>query len=261
MLTPSSIENGRASIVTAVRFLAWLGQHGRGLATITQTDLDRYLAGHPGRGEMLAGFIAWTERTGLTSGLDMPKWRRGPPQVVLSDADRWAGVELLLHGPAIALHVRVAGLLTLLFAQPLTRICRMRANQIVHHDTGAVTVSFDTFPVELPDPLGQLALEQVASRGQASYPVTTSPWLFPGGTPGKHLSTESIRSPLVARGIHPSHARKAAMFQLAAEIPTPILADILGLGTNTAVRWATLAARDWSYYTALRFRYKTTMLP
>ena len=33
------------------------------------------------------------------------------------------------------------------------------------------------------------------------------------------------------------------MFGLAAEIPTPILSDILGLGTTTAVRWATLAAR------------------
>lgn len=37
---------------------------------------------------------------------------------------------------------------------------------------------------------------------------------------------------------------------LAAVIPTPILADICGLGTNTAVRWATLASRDWSHYTA-----------
>jgi hypothetical protein len=42
------------------------------------------------------------------------------------------------------------------------------------------------------------------------------------------------------------------MFGLAAESPTPILADILGLGTNTAVRWATLASRDWSHDTALR---------
>jgi hypothetical protein len=42
------------------------------------------------------------------------------------------------------------------------------------------------------------------------------------------------------------------MFQLASEIPTPILAEILGLATNTSVRWATLAARDWGQYTALR---------
>lgn len=42
------------------------------------------------------------------------------------------------------------------------------------------------------------------------------------------------------------------MFQLAGEIPTPILAEILGLSAHTAVRWAALAARDWSQYTAIR---------
>jgi len=42
------------------------------------------------------------------------------------------------------------------------------------------------------------------------------------------------------------------MVQLAAEIPAPVLADLLGLRPHTAVRWATLAARDWAAYTALR---------
>lgn len=69
---------------------------------------------------------------------------------------------------------------------------------------------------------------------------------------GKHLATENIRGQLVARGIQPNSARKAAMFQLAGEIPTPILAEILDLSAQTAVRWAALAARDWSQYTAIR---------
>src|SRR5262249_30113448 len=50
---------------------------------------------------------------------------------------------------------------------------------------------------------------------------------------------------------HPTPC-KAAVFQLATNIPAPILAELLGLGTNTAVRWATLAARDWSGYAAAR---------
>jgi hypothetical protein len=41
------------------------------------------------------------------------------------------------------------------------------------------------------------------------------------------------------------------MFQLVADIPTPILAEILGLGRNTAVRWcrfmgAGLAGLDYA---------------
>src|SRR5450631_2967403 len=37
--------------------------------------------------------------------------------------------------------------------------------------------------------------------------------------PGKHLATQDIRGQLVARGIQPNSARKAAMFQLAGEPP------------------------------------------
>ena len=128
----------------------------------------------------------------------------------------------------------------------------MRADQVTTGDDGHVTVTFDTFPIELPEPLDRLVLAQLARRGQASYASHPDHWLFPGGIPGRHLVTENIRSQLVERGIQPSTARKAAMFQLAAEIPTPILADILGLAPKTTVRWAALAARDWSQYTALR---------
>ena len=250
--TASSIENGRAAIITTVRFLAWLDHRGHTLTTATQADLDRYLVAHPGRGEVLAPFIKWANQTGFTPGLNTPKWERPLPLVALSDSNRWNHVELLLHDHSIRLYVRVAGLFTLLFAQPLTRILRMRSNQISHDPAGPTTVTFDSVPIELPEPLDQLVLQQLANQGQASYASDPDHWLFPGGIPGRHLGTETVRYQLVERGIQPSHARMAAMYHLAAEIPTPILAELLGLGTNTAVRWAALAKRDWSQYAALR---------
>ena len=128
----------------------------------------------------------------------------------------------------------------------------MRTAQVCEHPARPLTVSFDTFPVELPQPLDQLVCEQLTRRGQASYASRPDYWLFPGGIPGKHLVTENIRAQLVEQGIQPRAARNAAMFQLAAEIPTPLLADILGLGATTATSWAALASRDWSQYTAQR---------
>ena len=41
VLTPSSVENGRAAIVTTVRFLGWLDHRGATVATATQAELDR----------------------------------------------------------------------------------------------------------------------------------------------------------------------------------------------------------------------------
>lgn len=250
-LTHGAVSAGRTTIVSAMRFLAWLEERQRNVSTVAQGDLDLYAAEQPEKRDALAPFVRWLVRSGLTS-VELPTRQPGQPDVALSDAQRWAHVDMLLHDDSIRLYTRVAGLFLLLFAQPLARVCRMRAEQIGRNLDGRVTVTFDTFAIELPDPLDGLVLDQLARRGQASYASSAEHWLFPGGIPGNHLATGSIRSQLVSRGIQPSQARKAAMFGLAAEIPTPILADILGLGTTTAVRWATLASRDWSKYTALR---------
>lgn len=251
-LTHGAISASRASIVATARFLAWLDKRSTDIAAATQADIEQYAAEHYGRAHGVVSFLAWTHRIRLTGALKVPARERDQPHVTLADRDRWAHVELLLHDDTIRLYVRVAGLFTLLFAQPLSRTCRMRAQQITVNDDGTVTATFDTFPIELPKPLDRLVRRHLAFRGQASYASRPDRWLFPGGHPGKHLATENIRSQLVERGIQPGSARNAAMYQLAAEIPTPILAEMLGLNPNTAVRWAALAACDWSRYAAMR---------
>jgi len=256
-VTRSSTQNARANILTTVRFLRWLADRDVSITTTSQSDLDRYLASYPGRGPVLAPFLDWTGRTGLTRGLQIPAPPRALPHVTLSDTQRWQHVEVLLHDDTIRLYTRIAGLFMLLFAQPLSRICRMKAHQVICPDNAPVTVNFDTLAIEVPDPLDELLRAHLARRGQASYASRPDNWMFPGGLPGRHLATENIRHQLVARGIQPSDARNAAMFSLASEIPTPVLAELLGISPTTATRWATLAARDWSQYAALRRQAQT----
>jgi len=40
-------------------------------------------------------------------------------------------------------------------------------------------------------------------------------------------------------------------------MPSPVLADILGLSPDNAARWAALSARDWSQYAAQRTASRT----
>ena len=248
VLTPHSIENGRAEIITAVRLLAWLSAHDKTLATAGQADIELYLV-HPG--EVRCSSASSPGRTvKLASGLELPKWRQWSPLVELSDDDRWRQVELLLHDESLRLNVRVPGLFMLLFAQPLTRISRMKTSQVTHESDGPVTVNFDSFPIELPEPLDRLVVEQLDTEGLSSYAKNTNPWLFPGGTPATMCPPRPSAATRCATWNRPTAESRDV--QLASEIPTPILAEILGLATNTAVRWATLAARDWSLYTALR---------
>src|ERR1035437_6945630 len=168
-LTHGAISAARSSIIAAVRFLGWLRDRDQAISTATQADLEDYAVTFPGSAQPLVIFINWTASTRLTHGLRMPVKDKDQPQVTLSDHDRWAQVELLLHDDTIRLYTRIGGLFTLLFAQPLARIARMRADQITTRDDGHVTVTFDTFPIELPDALDKLVLAQLARRRQASY--------------------------------------------------------------------------------------------
>ncbi len=78
--------------------------------------------------------------------------------------------------------MRIAGLFPLLFAQPLTSICRMHTGQVDTTDDDQVLVAFDREPIEMP----------------------------------------------------------------------PVLADLVGITPDTAMRWAALTSRSWSAYIAQR---------
>ena len=127
----------------------------------------------------------------------------------------------------------------------------MRTDRVTTTD-GAAHVNFSTTPIQMPPLLDDLLQDHLKQRGQSLYVSRDTGWLFPGGSPGQHLSTETFRRDLVKIGIKPYEARKAALFQLAGSMPAPVLAELLGLTDGNAADWARLAARDWTNYIALR---------
>lgn len=80
----------------------------------------------------------------------------------------------------------------------------------------------------------------------------TPRWLFPGLVPGQPIDGHSLTNLLNRHGITVRLARNAALATLASDLPAAILADLLGLHVNTAVRWVAYARRDWTDYLALR---------
>jgi len=77
-------------------------------------------------------------------------------------------------------------------------------------------------------------------------------WHFPGLLPGRPAGPSAFSGKLLEHGIDPRPARNGALVALVADIPPPILADLLGLHVNTTVRWAGVARRDWTDYLAAR---------
>ena len=228
-LTQGTISAGRATIVTAVRFLAWLEVEAPPCPTLTQADLDRYVVEHPAGATLLAPFVCWAPDRSRQAQSRSPPASRPMPIVALSDAQRWAQVELLLHDDSIRLYARVAGLFTLLFAQPLARICGMRADQIGGTPDGRSRSASTPSRSSCPNRSTGSCSNKLARQGQASYASVPTHGCSPAPSPAGHLH-QGIRANSSPTASDPAQARKAAMFQLAAEIPTPILADILGLG-------------------------------
>jgi hypothetical protein len=78
-------------------------------------------------------------------------------------------------------------------------------------------------------------------------------WLFPGGTPGRHADPGRLTKLLHNQlGIIVRPARNSALSAMAADLPAPVLAELLGVHLTTAERWAALVKRDWSSYVAAR---------
>lgn len=253
-LTKAAIYSARGNINGAVRLGQWAARHGTTIAGLTQPQLESYLADYPGARNSQQSFVAWLGRARVNTTIAIP-WRGTTmPEVTVTDADRWDQINTLLHDDAIALHARIGGLFTLLFAQPLETVVAMRVDQITLTDDGTVLVTFDTVPVEMPPGLDDLIRRHLDRPGSPSIASADHGWLFPGRHPGRHLVRETFRGHLARLGVQPGRGRHAAMFALAGQVPAPVLAELIGIADTTAVRWAALAARDWSTYIAQRGR-------
>jgi hypothetical protein len=235
----------------AVAFLDWLATHNLTLGTCGQADLDRWRTDTSATYRDEAGrLIRWARANKLTTvHLATTRWN-GPAQL-LDHQHRWDTARRLLHDNNLKPEDRLAGLLVLLYAQGATAISRLTVGHI-HVGDEEVRLHLGRVPIHLPEPVAALARTVLAHRkGHATIGATKpSPWLFPGGQPGRPISTARLTHRLNNLGIQPSQARSAALFQLATEIPAAILARTLGIHTDVAVIWQRHAAADWTTYAA-----------
>jgi hypothetical protein len=235
----------------AVAFLDWLTVNGITLSSCGQADLDRWLTDHTATYRSPAGhFIRWAHNNKLTSVRARAHRWTGPTQS-LDEQYRWNMARRLLHDTNLKPEDRLAGLLVLLYAQNPASICRMVVTNI---DTTSdpVSLHLGRAPIHLPEPVAEIARSVVAKRkGHATIgALSPSPWLLPGGQPGRPISTGQLTHRLNRLGIRPGPARSTALFQLATEIPAAILARTLGIHTDVAVSWQRLSAGDWTSYAA-----------
>ena len=118
-ITKGQVNTARGQINGAIRLTRWAHHHGTTIPALTQSQLEDYLAEHPGGRTGQYGFITWLRRTRTNSNVGLPPAPSTFPEVVVSDQDRWEHIDTLLHNDTIRPYARIGGLFMLLFVERL----------------------------------------------------------------------------------------------------------------------------------------------
>ena len=194
-------------IRAALKLITWLRDNGTSLADCTQHDIDTWLTGGPGTNYHARAFVLWASRRGHTRDLDIPQHPRSELLTQIEEDERWALVRGLLHDDTRAIEDRVAGLLVLLYGQPLARIARLTRGQIIRSPQ-QVQLLLGTVPLDLPEPLGELVRQLLGRhpRPRSRRPRRRSAMGLPRRSPRPSALHRPAQSPPRAPG-HPRPLR------------------------------------------------------
>jgi hypothetical protein len=241
--------HARHQVRTVAAFLTWLRQHDLTTASCRQSDVETWLATSPSACD-IRDFLTWAADRKHCTRLSIPgpQHRAGD---AASPGQRWELIHRLLHDDTLDLTDRAAGTLLLLFGQHLSRTAVMTTSQIITAGN-TVLIRFGQHEIPVPGNLGDI-LTQLIRTGRphtATGSPAASQWLFPGGNPGQPITAARLGQRLRAIGIRAQPGRRAALIDLAAQLPAAVLADTLNLSPGTAVRWMHQAGADWNRYAA-----------
>lgn len=252
-LSPHTAANVRYCLAQSAQFLQWLREHGAPLAACSQHDIDTWLAEGTVMRFKARGFVRWAARHNhIRRPVTFPPMPSGRPYRTLpDDADRWRLVHRFLHDDSIAAVDRVAGLLVLLYGQPLTKIAALTTDQVLTTDEG-IRLALGPHPVTVPPPLDQLLIHLAEDRDGALAlgRSTDHSWLLPGTHPGRPRSPRQLRTRLASYGLPSRRGRNSALMDLAAQMPPAVLSEVLGVSIGAATGWAAAAGGPRAQYAA-----------
>jgi site-specific recombinase XerD len=154
----------------------------------------------------------------------------------------------LLTDERAPLRSRVAAVILLLYAQPVSRITRLTIDDVIR-DGDQVLLRLGDPPSPVAAPVAALLLEYLGQRTNMRTATNRdSRWLFPGRRAGQPLQPRAL-SPLIHElGVPTTAGRGAAIRQHVLDLPAPIVATALGYHHVTTTRLAVEAGTTWSNY-------------
>ncbi|MFH8401523.1 hypothetical protein ACH4E9_29360 [Streptomyces anulatus] len=237
-VTHGRAETVRTEVRNLVRLLERLHDGHTTLATCTQDQLEAWLADGPTTRTTICGFLLWTSRHGYSRPLTAPVISTYFTARIIGKDQRWVLVRHLAHDEQLHVADRAAGLLLLLFAQPVGRTSRLTTEHVV--DRGdMLALKLGRVPVEIPAPLDDLIRQLVERRNgrAATIPLEEPKWLFHSSYPGQPIDLHILGRRLKAIGVPPQLARHASLMDIGSELPAVVISRLLGFHQSTGENW------------------------
>jgi hypothetical protein len=242
-------RSAKQEITETIKFLTWLeDNHDRTVAHCTQQDVDEYLASGPTTRHLIRTFFIWAKKSKINVGVQIG-FRQAKTTPTITQEQRLAWLKELLSGDSESLPYRVAGVLVLLYAQPLTKIAALQTTAIAQ-TAGETLIALGKDPIPVPEPFASELNYHRHNRPnlRTAGGAVGTPWLFPSTRPGRHLDPQVIMQRLRWLGIDLLGSRNTALRELVSEAPAPLVAEMLGYSDQVTQKHAAEAGNTWAGY-------------
>lgn len=230
--------------------MTWLhGVHQIEFPDCRQPDIEDYLSSGRSTRQLIRNFIVWHLKGGTVSKLAVPH-RYAERKPLITQARRIELISQCMSSTSTAKSSRVAGLILLLYAQPITKIAALRVCEVSARPDG-LYLALGKSPALIPGQVAPLFWDYLSDRPNQQTGNKDSDWLFPGTLSGQHIHTESLMGQLRADGIDVAGARNTTLRDLVTELPPTLVAQTLGYSTQVIHLHAADAAVPMAGYVAL----------
>lgn len=243
----------KQDITEAGKFLLWLRTHHHVRADrLRQHHIDDYLSDGPSTRKHVRNFVRWfNSQQGHPNGtLDVP-FRNAQTTPMITQAERIQLVRNCIEHDHVIPATRIAGLILLLWAQPLTKIVMLRRDRLATTPEG-MHITLGTHAALVPEALTEMFWKHLQNPGNQNTINADTPWLFPGRTAGQHLHSATLSARFKVLGIDAQRARNATLRDLSQELDARSLIDLLGYSPGIIAQHAVRSGTPMSDYIALK---------
>jgi site-specific recombinase XerD len=232
---------------TAMTFCQMVDQQGVGMVQqITPNHLDAFQARHGGSKDSIRAFVRHlNRREKLFARLKVVTVRQDLPQGVFLSRDCYlALLKAWLTPSDETLREALAGLLMMLYAQPVNRVVALLLSDLIEDRDGRYRIALAKTEIAL-DPNVSAVLRRWLDLRKAIMPlddVQTNPYLFPGRRYGEHITTAAVTYWLRKAGVTAEQLYSSAIYNAyrnGARMPK-VLMNAFGITKTTAIKYLSL---------------------